>query len=213
MTQHELAKATGMPQPSIARIERGTVIPRTTTLIEILDATGHRLEVDVRDPALDLAPIRARLAASVPRRTRDALGGQAKLKRQNPIQIVRRLRRFGVPFVLIGELAEVAHGRPASIGRVVEICIADTAEAADRLRMTLEEIGATSTDGLLRVMNETPAGDDYEVLRRNAVALHLDAGMVASVASVEDLIRIREAGHSPEDREIAAVLRAIERAS
>ena len=39
MTQHDLAQAVGMPQPSIARIEAGTVIPRTTTLLAILEAT------------------------------------------------------------------------------------------------------------------------------------------------------------------------------
>jgi predicted transcriptional regulator len=50
MTQHELAYASGLPQPSIARIESGTVIPRTTTLITILRATGHRLAVEPIGP-------------------------------------------------------------------------------------------------------------------------------------------------------------------
>ncbi len=46
MTQMELAAAVGMPQPSIARIERGSVLPRTSTLIAILRATGHELAVE-----------------------------------------------------------------------------------------------------------------------------------------------------------------------
>ena len=46
MTQQDLADATGMPQPSIARIESGAVIPRAATLIQILDATGHQLSVE-----------------------------------------------------------------------------------------------------------------------------------------------------------------------
>jgi predicted transcriptional regulator len=50
MTQHELARVLNMPQSSIARIETGTVIPRTTTLIDILAATGHRLSVEPIDP-------------------------------------------------------------------------------------------------------------------------------------------------------------------
>ena len=53
MTQQDLALATGMPQPSIARIEAGTVIPRTATLIALLDATGHQLSVVPIDPAVD----------------------------------------------------------------------------------------------------------------------------------------------------------------
>jgi predicted transcriptional regulator len=46
MTQQELARAVDMPQPSIARIERGTVNPRTSTLIAILRATGNRLAIE-----------------------------------------------------------------------------------------------------------------------------------------------------------------------
>ena len=53
MTQLDLAQATGMPQPSIARIEAGTVVPRTATLIALLHATGHRLAVVPIDPAVD----------------------------------------------------------------------------------------------------------------------------------------------------------------
>jgi transcriptional regulator with XRE-family HTH domain len=45
MTQQKLAEAVGMPQPSIARIERGTVMPRAATLIALLEATGHELVV------------------------------------------------------------------------------------------------------------------------------------------------------------------------
>jgi predicted transcriptional regulator len=43
MTQQDLAQAVGMPQPSIARIETGSVIPRTASLLAILDATGVQL--------------------------------------------------------------------------------------------------------------------------------------------------------------------------
>jgi predicted transcriptional regulator len=46
MTQQDLAAAVGMPQPSIARIERGTVTPRVTTLVALLRATGHQLTVE-----------------------------------------------------------------------------------------------------------------------------------------------------------------------
>jgi predicted transcriptional regulator len=46
MTQHDLAQATRMPQPSIARIESGAVVPRTSTLVQLLHATGHQLSVE-----------------------------------------------------------------------------------------------------------------------------------------------------------------------
>ena len=53
MTQQDLAQATGMPQSSVARIEAGTVVPRTATLIALLEATGHQLAVVPIDPALN----------------------------------------------------------------------------------------------------------------------------------------------------------------
>ncbi len=53
MTQQQLAQATGMPQPSVARIEAGTVSPRASTLIELLAATGHRLAVEPIGPQSD----------------------------------------------------------------------------------------------------------------------------------------------------------------
>jgi transcriptional regulator with XRE-family HTH domain len=62
MTQHQLAHAVGMPQPSIARIERGSVIPRTATLIAILKATGHQLTVEPIASGGDLEGIGDRLA-------------------------------------------------------------------------------------------------------------------------------------------------------
>ncbi len=61
LTQRELAEAIGMPQPSIARIERGTVVPRTAKLIEILEATGHHLIVEPHGTGVDPSPIRQRL--------------------------------------------------------------------------------------------------------------------------------------------------------
>ncbi len=59
MTQRELAEAAGMPQPAIARIERGLVGPKVETLLRLLRACGHHLEV-VREPGhgMDRSQIR-----------------------------------------------------------------------------------------------------------------------------------------------------------
>jgi transcriptional regulator with XRE-family HTH domain len=197
MTQHDLALATGMPQPSIARIEAGTVIPRTETLIAILSATGYRLSVEPIDPAVDREAIRRQLAMDVPRRT------------MKTGRVLRRLRRFAVPFVLIGDLAEVAHGSPIKVGRVIEICVASTEIAQDRLRAALEDLSTTTDAGRLRVLTETPAGDTYDVLARNAVQLHVEAGFLVPVAALEDLIRSRRAAGTQQGREAATVLEAI----
>jgi len=44
MTQRDLARVTGVPQPAIARIERGMVSPRLGTLERLLAGTGSTLE-------------------------------------------------------------------------------------------------------------------------------------------------------------------------
>ncbi len=209
MTQHDLAKAVGMPQPSIARIEAGTVIPRTTTLLALLEATGHQLTVEPIGPPVDLEAIRDRLRRNVPQRTKLALGRAATNRRTSPVHILRRLRRFGVPFVLIGELAEAAHGSPISVGPEVEVCLARTEVAQQRLALALEDLADMGKR--LRALTETAAGDDYDRLRPNAVPMPLEPGILVPVAALEDLIANRRAAATPEDRAAEAVLRAIGR--
>jgi transcriptional regulator with XRE-family HTH domain len=217
MTQHDLARAVGMPQPSIARIEAGTVLPRTATLLALLDAAGHQLTAEPLTPSGPTEATRRRLAMSVPARTWAALGRAVKDPQTNPIRILRRLRLFGVPFVLIGDLAEAAHGAPIKVGRIIEICHARTDEARSRLDRTLEDLEAKSTGGVefttragrLRLATEVATGDDHELLVRNAVKMHVDAGILVPVASPYDLARIRLARGTPDDRQAAAVLRAI----
>ena len=45
MSQRDLARITGMPQPAIARIERGAVTPGLDTLERLLAGVGMTLEV------------------------------------------------------------------------------------------------------------------------------------------------------------------------
>jgi transcriptional regulator with XRE-family HTH domain len=44
LTQRQLAHSAGVPQPAVARIERGHVIPRVDTLARLLRACGVTLE-------------------------------------------------------------------------------------------------------------------------------------------------------------------------
>lgn len=64
MTQQDLAEAAGMPQSSVARIEAGAVSPRSSTLIKLLAATGHRLALESVGEANDVADEYPRLTAS-----------------------------------------------------------------------------------------------------------------------------------------------------
>lgn len=45
MTQRQLAERAGVPQPAIARIERGRVTPSVATLDRLLRATGHVMDL------------------------------------------------------------------------------------------------------------------------------------------------------------------------
>lgn len=210
LSQQELAKATGMPQPSIARIERGAVSPRATSLIALLRATGHELAVQPLRTGTDTAAIEQTLALQVPARTRRALGQAAAKSRTGPIGILRRLRRFGVPLVLIGELAEIAHGRPGKAGRVVEVVHPGTDVARERIGLAVADLRSDKADlSRLRLLEETDLGDTYELLLRTAVRMPVDSGLLIPVASLEDLIRHRSARGTVEDRAVADLLAAV----
>ncbi len=54
LTQTELARAVGMKQPVIARLERGEQPPSLATLARITAGTGIEFHLDVRDGAVAL---------------------------------------------------------------------------------------------------------------------------------------------------------------
>ena len=74
MTQRALADASGVPQSSIARIERGTIDPRVDTLRRLLRATGSELEIAPRlGEGVDRSLIHVTLALTPDERGRSAV--------------------------------------------------------------------------------------------------------------------------------------------
>lgn len=69
MTQRDLAHASGMAQPAIARIETGAVTPQVDTLLRLLRACGHDLEV-VREPGFGIDRTQIRLLLQLSPRER-----------------------------------------------------------------------------------------------------------------------------------------------
>ena len=71
LTQRQLAARSGVPQPTIARIESGRQVPRVDTLERLLDACGWELEMTPRrgegGPEPDPAIGNTRAPFSVPR--------------------------------------------------------------------------------------------------------------------------------------------------
>ena len=92
MTQHDLARAVDMPQSTIARIEAGAVIPRTATLMTLLQATGQGLTVEPIGPTADVEAIRRQLLwTPLPQRARRALGRRGKERATSPMRMILRL--------------------------------------------------------------------------------------------------------------------------
>jgi transcriptional regulator with XRE-family HTH domain len=78
MTQRDLAHATGVPQPAIARIERGAVTPGLDTLERLLAGAGVTLEAVPRPGVgVDRTLIREALGRSPEERIR-AVGRGAR---------------------------------------------------------------------------------------------------------------------------------------
>lgn len=73
LTQRALAGRAGVPQPAIARIERGAVSPRLDTLQPLLASAGFTLELTPRaGEGIDRTLIRASLERSPEERVRAA---------------------------------------------------------------------------------------------------------------------------------------------
>lgn len=86
MTQRELARRAGVPQPTVARIEGEKSDPRTRTLARLLAACGKELSLSEIASGVDRSAIRellrlspaarARLAVEEARNLEKALAGQ-----------------------------------------------------------------------------------------------------------------------------------------
>jgi len=75
LSQRELARRTGVPQPAIARIEGGHQIPRSDTLTRLLKACGFELRLGlVRAGGVDRSQIREWLDYAPAERLRRAAG-------------------------------------------------------------------------------------------------------------------------------------------
>jgi transcriptional regulator with XRE-family HTH domain len=85
LTQRELARRTGVAQPTIARIESGRANPRLETLSRLLEACGHTIEaVPTPGYGVDRSQMRELLRVSPRRRLellRDDVRGLARLER------------------------------------------------------------------------------------------------------------------------------------
>ena len=184
LTQRALASRTGTPQPAIARIERGTVVPRVDTLDRLLAGCGEQLGTGRRPGiGVDRTAIRA-------------------LLRLTPVQRLRVATREGRNLERLAAALRQLHAELRGADRDAPFLLdAKTLAAGDHFTLMTDA-------GNLDILG-TPAGvEGFDALEREAKAFELD-GLTIPVASIEDLISMKLAAGRPKDLIEVEVLGAV----
>lgn len=153
----------------------------------------------------------------------------------DPARIFAALNAEGVEYVVIGGVAAALHGSSVRTGDS-DVCPARTSENLQRLATALRHLGAairTGRDtvplpataellGAAEMWNLVtadygdldvafvPAGTSgYDDLIQHAVVYDIGDGVVVTVASLDDVIRSKEAAGRAKDREHLVFLRAL----
>jgi len=206
ITQEELARRAGLRQPAVARIEAGGVTPRVDTLDRLLRASGISLTVEPRLGAdVEREAIRGLLRLEPAERLARAA---AAVRGFRPARTLQIFSAGAVRFVVVGEVAERLQGSPAP-AEVVEVVVA--ADPPNRRRLThavdrLQSFRWSATRRLRWRFAFPLGGPPYPELARASDELTV-AGKRISVASLDDLIRIRLAVRA--HRERAEILWAV----
>ena len=150
----------------------------------------------------------------------------------DPRRLLATLHRHGVRFVVASAVAAIAHGYPLPT-EDLDVTPASDADNLERLAAALRELGArlrvpddprgvefpidarmldtarvwtlTTAFGDLDVVFEPAGTRGYDDLRRDA--LELDLGVPVLVASLRDVIRMKEASNRPKDQAQLPALR------
>jgi hypothetical protein len=119
------------------------------------------------------------------------------------LRILAGLRAHGVRYVLVGGLAASIHGAPLDTGDV-DICVPDDEQNLARLSLALQQLvaqpSAATAEEEHRAVFDTPFGrlgcledaTEFASLDGNATEVTLSHGVVARVASLEDLARLKQ---------------------
>lgn len=122
-----------------------------------------------------------------------------------PLRVVAELRAHGARFVLVGDLAAMAHGVAVTPDRI-EICVAEDEDDVVRLGLTLQALGAEQEDdrgdphraafrtaaGRVECL-EVPRDGGFTDMVARATDVDLGHGVIARVATLEDVAAQRVA--------------------
>jgi hypothetical protein len=153
----------------------------------------------------------------------------------SPRDILRRLEDAGVAYVVIDGLAAILQGSPIYTGDA-DICPELTDANLERLAQALSQLGAririgkdepvplrfdgrllasarvwnlVTDHGVLDLSFEPSGTSGYSDLIRHAVALEVADGLTVMVASLDDVIRSKEAANRPKDHLTLPTLRKL----
>lgn len=119
-----------------------------------------------------------------------------------PLRILAGLRSHGVYYVLVGGLGAAVRGGPLETDDV-DICLPDDPGNLPRLALALQQLGAQldapASTGKNRVSYDTSFGrldclelpSEYASLIANASEIDVGHGVKTSVASLDDLARLK----------------------
>lgn len=153
-----------------------------------------------------------------------------------PREIFATLNEHEVGYVVIGGLAATLHGSPLPTRDAV-ICPSQDEANLERLAAALREMGArirtpdadegvsfacdavflrqmkllnlTTRFGDLDISFEPSGTGGYEDLHQGAITAELRGGLVVPLASLEDIIRSKEAANREKDRQTLPTLRLL----
>lgn len=155
---------------------------------------------------------------------------------QNLKELLERLLKNNIDFVLVGGFASVLHGSTL-VTQDLDICVAMTDEEINKLRLALKDLNPIhrmnpnaqisfmeqpkdlsnikniylkTNLGVLDIMTELPPVGDFEIIRKNAIEISI-YGYKCKVISLEDLIKIKESMTRPKDKETLEHLKQIQK--
>jgi hypothetical protein len=151
----------------------------------------------------------------------------------DPLPVLRILQKREVVFIVVGVMAAVAQGSPVPT-RDLDVTPSRAADNYERLAAALRDLDAklrlpdgsglefpieprylagndawtlVTRAGVLDLVYEPAGTRGFDDLRRNAIELDLGTGTPALVASLIDVIRMKEASGRPKDEAALPALR------
>jgi len=166
LTQAEVARRAGVSQPLIARIERGTVDPRASTLRSVLRALSTAERADVRVREVMTAPI-------VAARATDSLLKAVEIMRENDFS----------------QLPVVSKGAP--VGSLSERAILQRLhEAKDPKELALVPVESIMGPAFPAVDADEPLDAAYGMLEQHPALLVMERGRPVGLVTKADVLKL-----------------------